>query len=265
MIKTFHEAPKSIFNEVQKCTDGDYALVNLFAENEEYFNLFNPKKRMVILDNGVFELGDAWNPDEFAGWVEKLQPTYYIVPDALENAEKTIDNFHSFLHDYKGLPGKIIGVAQGWSYKELVRCYKAIEPYCDMVGLSFDFSWYQNSPGVDYWHKAAVGRQQTLIKMCDSGVINRHKPHHLLGVMLPQEMCAYAVLQQSGVFRWLYSVDTSNPVVHGLKGIRYGDFGLETKESQKLYTMINEPVSKRQLMDIMYNIKKFRGFCNEVV
>ena len=36
MIKTFHEAPKCIFNAVQGMTDGDYALVNLFAEDEEY-------------------------------------------------------------------------------------------------------------------------------------------------------------------------------------------------------------------------------------
>ncbi len=40
MIKTAHEAPKSIFSEMQKITDIDYALVHLFEEDEEYFNKF---------------------------------------------------------------------------------------------------------------------------------------------------------------------------------------------------------------------------------
>ena len=40
MIKIAHEAPKSIFNEMQKFTDYDYALVHLLEEDEEYLKLF---------------------------------------------------------------------------------------------------------------------------------------------------------------------------------------------------------------------------------
>jgi hypothetical protein len=36
MIKIAHESPKSIFKEVQKVTDYDYALVHLFEEDPEY-------------------------------------------------------------------------------------------------------------------------------------------------------------------------------------------------------------------------------------
>lgn len=60
MVKTFHEAPKSIFNRVQSITSGDYALVHLFEEDKEYFNLFKQaveQDREVILDNSIFELG----------------------------------------------------------------------------------------------------------------------------------------------------------------------------------------------------------------
>ena len=38
MIKIAHESPKGIFNEVQKFTDYDYALVHLFEEDKEYWN-----------------------------------------------------------------------------------------------------------------------------------------------------------------------------------------------------------------------------------
>ena len=40
MIKIAHESPKSIFSKVQEYTDYDYALVHLFEEDEDYFNLF---------------------------------------------------------------------------------------------------------------------------------------------------------------------------------------------------------------------------------
>lgn len=263
MIKTYHEAPKCIFDKVQRLTDGDYALVNLFPEDEEYYRQFDPKRRDVILDNGVFELGTAFDSDVFAGWVEKLQPTWYIVPDVLENGEATVARFMGFIRRYSKLPGKIIGVAQGKNYKDFVRCYKAIEPYCDKVGISFDCSWYREGIKSDNpWMQLAGGRLRTLIRMDDERVINRHKPHHLLGVALPQEMKHYNLFQKDGTFRWVDSVDTSNPVVHGLKGIAYTSDGLFDKESQKLYTMINAEVTSTQMHIIEHNIKQFRRFCN---
>ena len=262
MIKTYHEAPKSIFKRVQTLTDGDYALVNLF-DDEEYFKQFDPTKRDVILDNGVFELGTAFDSDVFANWVAKLQPTWYIVPDVLEDGEATIERFMEFISQYPDLPGKVIGVAQGKNYDDFVKCYKALEPYCEKIGISFDCSWYregmyENNP----WLQLAGGRIRTLIKMDDDGIINRNKPHHLLGVSVPQEMMHYRIFQKSGSFAWVDSVDTSNPIVHGLKGIQYSSSGLMSKESQKLFTMINSEVSDEQWNTIEHNIVEFRRFCN---
>lgn len=265
MIKCYHEAPKSIFKQVQSLTDGDYALVNLFEEDQEYYELFEEaveQGRDVILDNGVFELGEAFDSGVFASWVEKLKPTWYIVPDVLENGEATIDRFYQFVKQYGShLPGKIIGVAQGKDYKDFVKCYKAIEPYCDMVGISFDCSWYRKGiKNTNPWEQLAGGRLKTLIAMDDAGIINKNKPHHLLGVALPQEMSSYNLFQSNGFFSWIRSVDTSNPVVHGLKGIRYTADGLTTKETQKLYTMINTKPTDEQINDIIYNIKEFRRY-----
>lgn len=266
MIRRFHEAPKSIFKQVQQVTDGDYALVNLFAEDPEYYQLFVDALaagREVILDNGVFELGSAWNAEEFAGWVRKLQPTYYIVPDVLENCDSTVASFFEFINKFPDLPGKRIGVAQGENYEKMVECYKAIEPHCDMVAMSFDFSWFQTSRAqCSRYIQAMSGRRTMLDMMLNDGVINRSKPHHLLGVMLPQEVRYYTYPANVKYFDWIYSIDTSNPVVHGLKGIRYMSHGLDSKESQKLYTMINAEVNGEQLDAVLYNIEQFRRFCN---
>lgn len=266
MIKRFHEAPKSIFHEVQKVTDGDYALVNLFEEDPEYFQLFKDalaQGREVILDNGVFELGNAWDADEFVKWIRRLQPTWYIVPDVLEDGELTIAKFFDFINKYPRLPGKRIGVAQGRNYNDMVKCYQAIEPHCDMVAMSFDFSWFQDkrAPSSPFT-QAMVGRRVMLDMMVHDGIINRSKPHHLLGVMLPQEVQHYTHPLTKDRFEWIYSIDTSNPVVHGLKGLRYSEHGLDFKESQKLYTMINATVDEQQLENVLYNVDMFRRFCN---
>lgn len=263
MIKAFHESPMSIFQDVQRETDGDYALVNLFQEYPEYYEQMHEAVkagREVILDNGVFELGAAFDSKVFAQWVEQLKPTYYIVPDVLEDGPATVARFMEFRDNYKGLPGKVMGVAQGATPKEFIKCYQSIEPYCDKVGFSFDCSWYHRySKSSNPWERLMEGRQSLIQFMLDMGYINTKKPHHLLGVALPQDMKFYA---QKG-WSWIDSVDTSNPVVHGLKGIQYKfDAGLEQKETQKLYTLINSEVDDKQNADIMYNIREFRRYCN---
>ena len=57
MIKIAHEAPLDIFDEVQRITDYDYALVHLLEENGRYRDTFEravKQGREVILDNSIF-------------------------------------------------------------------------------------------------------------------------------------------------------------------------------------------------------------------
>jgi hypothetical protein len=122
MIKIAHESPKSIFKEVQKHTDYDYALVHLFEEDPEYLKQFQDAKeagREIILDNSIFELEEAFDAEKFAGWVLELKPDWYIVPDALEDAKKTVQQMTEWNNKYKNLPGKKIGVVQGKTYSKL--------------------------------------------------------------------------------------------------------------------------------------------------
>ena len=92
----------------------------------------------------------------------------------------------------------------------------------------------------------------------DDYIIDLSKPHHLLGCGLPQEFAAYTG------YEFIDSLDTSNPVVAGIKGIRYnGVNGLEDKPSQKLFTMINHKSDQSELDLIMDNIKTFRKIVND--
>ena len=123
MIKIAHEAPLDIFDEVQRLTDYDYALVHLLEENGRYRDTFEravTRGREVILDNSIFELEEAFEADRFALWVERLKPSWYIIPDALENSTKTMEQALNWTKNYKNLPGKKIGVVQGKTYSEIV-------------------------------------------------------------------------------------------------------------------------------------------------
>ena len=262
MIKIAHESPKSIFDDVQKVTDYDYALVHLLEEDEQYLKHFQQaikKGREVILDNSIFELEEAFEAEKFAYWVERLRPEWYIVPDALENSLLTMAQMEKWNSQYKNLPGKKIGVVQGQTYQSIIDCYKYMDYVADvdMIAISFDYSYYTESvPHANKYVSWMLGRIKLLGDLLKHGIINKNKPHHLLGCGLPQEFSFY----KHSDYDWLYSLDTSNPVVHGIKGIKYGDDGLWSKESQKLYELINYEVEDTNI--IMNNIQKFRWLTN---
>ena len=240
-----HESPISMLDESRNYNDYDYALVHLFEKEPEYYNFFKVSKtlgREVLLDNSIFELGHAFDAKKFAEYVLELEPTYYVVPDVLEDGYATIDKMEDWNNKglgYKG-SGKI-GVVQGKTYDEIVDCYNYMnkEADVDMIAISFDYSYYtQSVPHPNKYVSWMLGRVKLLGDLLRDGVINQVKPHHLLGCGLPQEFQFY----KHADYHWLYSLDTSNPVVHGIKGIEYPSGGLWSKESQKLFELINDNI-----------------------
>lgn len=89
---------------------------------------------------------------------------------------------------------------------------------------------------------------------------------HFLGCSLPQEMAHYknsAVMSEP--LHTFSSVDTSNPVLHGLYNIKYAPYGLDFKIGKKMFELISEPINQSQIKDVVYNMKSFRKFCNGVL
>ena len=129
----------------------------------------------------------------------------------------------------------------------------------DMIAISFDYSYYSVSvPHPNKYVSWMLGRVKLLGDLLKDGVINTEKPHHLLGCGLPQEFAFY----KHADYKWIYSLDTSNPIVHGIKGITYGDEGLWSKESQKLHELIDMDLEDIDLSRVKNNIQKFRWYAN---
>lgn len=257
-MKIFHEAPIAIFNDVQRVTDGDYALVHLLETNEAYARKFLEAKkagREIILDNSVFELGKAFDEELFVHWIQKLKPDWYIIPDVLEDSDKTVKRLWKFIEKYPDLPGKRIGVAQGHNVQSFLESYLHASILCDKVAISFDYSWLVNTVNAGP-EQYVLGRQRLIDSMVDTGYITANKPVHLLGCYLPQEFKHYRRYP-----KLIDSIDTSNPCVHGLLGYRYSWKGLSFKESVKLCDLVDSDVSLSQRDDIMWNIGVFAELC----
>lgn len=265
-----HESPICILEDSLHYNDYDYALCHLIPDHPEYYSFFKcslASGREVLLDNSIFELGESFSPGKYRKYVEELNPTFYIVPDVLEDYIATTSSWRNFICQGKlDTTALKIGVVQGKTYQDLVNCYKFMSDNADYIAISFDYSWYNkvscsNRSGrlgeLDRW---CSGRQHLIHRLIDDGVWDKTKPHHLLGASLAREFKAYVPIADEFNIR---SIDTSNPVVAGLTQNRYiANTGLNHKPSVMLADLITVEVGEETLADIHYNAAEFKKIIN---
>ena len=272
-IEVSHESPISILQESLSYNDYGYALVHLFETHPEYYNFF---KRLVdttdtpvLLDNSIFELGKSFDPKKYVKWIDKLQPNWYIVPDVLESASDTMQQWKDWELKFGDNTDALrIGVVQGRDWNELVKCYNFMKDRADYIAISFDYNYYQATGLIeDDWAdikltKFCSGRKRFIRQLIDEGYWCWEKPHHLLGCSLAREFKYYV---NNNIYN-IKSVDTSNPVVAGIKGLRYNDdMGLYKKPKTLLADLIEHKVDDTQLEAIYYNTNMFKKIINRHV
>lgn len=260
-MRISHEVPISLLKESRKFNDYSYCLVHLLDEYPEYKDFYKEEiklGRSVLLDNSLFELETLFDGDIFAQKIVEMKPTEYIIPDSLEDINETINSFNNFISAYD-VPGIKIGVVQGKTLDEVIECYKFMSDKADKIAISFDYSLYNNLINSDdklvNW---CEGRKWLVHYLYDNNIWNTKKPHHLLGCSLAREFLdpLYNKLVDS--------VDTSNPIVTAIKGLKYNDIeGLAEKPSIKLMNLITHKLSDDQKELLDYNVSSFRKICNQ--
>ena len=271
-MRISHEVPISLLDISHSFNSYCYCLVHLLPQSEKYRDHYFKSAqsgRHVLLDNSIFELGEAYDPDEFAKWVTELKPTEYIIPDVLEDANNTKQSFVDFTDKYTELPGKAIAVVQGKTYEEIKDLYLYFlnSSNISKIAISFDYSYYLSEECKEYskrlnfstnegkWWGYALGRAATLFRLLQDGVLSQKKKLHLLGCSLPIEFGFYKYLELD---QYIDTIDTSNPIVAGMLGKRYMEHGLDEKWSCKLVDFINAELSVQQIKDVWYNVNMFR-------
>lgn len=252
-----HEVPISYLEESQAFNDYDYCLVHLCDQYPEYLEYYKSRRRYnreVLLDNSIFELGTSYAPDKFAERIFEIQPTYYVVPDALEDAATTMSNWEEFTSHYGSLKAMRIGVVQGKSVQEIIECYKFMSDRADYIAISFDYSLYDIiGDGDSKLKRQATGRPRLLQVLMELGIWNCRKPHHLLGCSLASEFAVYRNVRE------IRSVDTSNPIVAALNNTSYiKGIGLRNKSPIKLADLIDVDYDDEVFELMEYNAAEFK-------
>ena len=260
-VKISHEVPFCLLEKSKEFNDYDYCLPHLMDQNEEYKNFFYESKkqgRYIVMDNSLHELGEAYNTERLMHWIEEIKPDEFIVPDVWENCEESIQNATIWdLYDFpKGV--EKVAVVQAKSIHEASLCVKA---YKDLgygkICFSYGASYYNDictHPNKDLGK--ALGRLMVISTLLKTGELKQDDRIHLLGCAVPQEFGWY-----SGI-NCIESIDTSNPVMAALEGIKYEESGLNYKPKANMngyFYMLNDKIDYSILT---HNLEKFKTINN---
>ena len=260
-MKVSHELPLGLMHHAYKWNDYDYCLPHLVDHYEQYklfFQKAKKDKRFIIMDNGLFE-GVNHTTEDLLSKIELIQPDIFIVPDAWNDATTTLRNAKHWMINYKqGLPEgvNLMAVCQGQDMGELVTTYQTLVDlgYTHIAFNHSSIAYAKEYPSDMLKLKAQMyGRMEFIRRLVQSGTIRKTLYHHLLGCSLPQEFMSY------NDWKFIKSVDTSNPILVGAEGKRYNDSGLNWKPEHKLEHYFEKDLEDR-IEDIKFNVQMFKSF-----
>ena len=259
MFKISHELPVNMLSRSFEINDYEYCLPHLLDQNEIYKNHFEKAKETgsyIIMDNSLHELGKAYDTDRLMHWINHLEPNEFIVPDVWQDQTATLVNAKRWMSIK--LPEGVtkVAVVQAQSYHEAFECYNILKMQgYKKIAFSYGADWYaEEFPHPNPLVGKMMGRIMAISKMYKTGLIGKTDRVHLLGCALPQEFGYYCD------FPFIESIDTSNPIIHGIEGVKYNSVGLLTKSSTKIDKMGLEPLTPEKLYDINHNLTQFKKF-----
>ena len=262
MFKVSHELPVNLLYKSFDWNDYEYCLPHLLDQNEihrKHFENARESGSYIIMDNSLHELGKAYDEDRLHYWINRLEPDEFIVPDVWQDKTATLVNAKKWSRIE--LPEGVtkVAVVQANDYNEAVDCYLNLKDLgYKKIAFSYGADWYARMvPHPNPLVGKMMGRILTISSMYESGVINKNDRIHLLGCALPQEFGYYAD------FPFIESIDTSNPIIHGLEGVKYSKLGLLTKSETKIDRTKLKPITPEILYDINHNLIRFKQFIQD--
>jgi len=256
-----HEVPLDLLDASLKFNDYHYCLPHLL-ENEQYYQFFKSASErgdLIIMDNGLFE-GVSHTIEDLLEKINDIKPSIFITPDAWNDPETTVKNAKKWIDYYADkIPSttKLMAVVQAKTVSDAMLTYsKFIELGYTHIAL--------NHAGVFY--KELYQHQNELLSLMNGRIrfvnmlpslkgFSKSIHHHLLGATLPNEFSNYKGKQ----YEFIKTIDTSNPVIYGLKHGRYPDEVLLDKPKEKLETFFDQRLTPQQVSDVLYNVKHFKS------
>jgi len=257
-VKISHEVPFCLLEKSREFNDYDYCLPHLMDQNEEYKNFFYESKkqgRYIVMDNSLHELGEAYNTERLIHWIKEIQPDEFIVPDVWENYSKSVRN--AKIWSQIELPKKVTKVAVVQS-KTKHYAYLCTKAYKDLgykkIAYSYGASYYNDvcpHPNKDFGK--AIGRYMVINDLIKDDILSPKDKVHLLGTASPIEFGLYKYIE------CIESIDTSNPIMASLEGIKYHDLGLDYKPTANMNNFQDINIENVNMELVNFNTKAFKS------
>jgi hypothetical protein len=260
MALVSHEVPLDLLEASRKFNDYHYCLPHLL-NNEVYYKFFkdaSARGETIICDNGLFE-GVSHTINDLLEKINDIKPSIFITPDVWNDPHNTIINAKKWIDYYANkIPSttNLMAVVQAKTVSDAMLTYsKYIELGFTHIAL--------NHAGI--YFKELYKHQNELLSLMNGRIrfvnmlpslkgFSGNIHHHLLGATLPNEFSNYKGKEYS----FIKTIDTSNPVIYGLKHGKYPDEVLLDKPKEKLETYFDQKLSDQQISDVLYNVKHFR-------
>ena len=257
-----HELPLSLMEYSSEWCDGEYCLpifMDKYPKYKEFFLDARKQGRFIIMDNSLFEGYHHTTPDLLEK-IHLIEPDIFIVPDEWNDSIITAKNAKYWKQ--LSLPERtnLMVVLQGKTVNEIHLLYQTcLDLGYTHFAVNHSSMVYQELGGSENsLANQSVGRVMLIEYLRSQDMIKDYHYIHLLGASTPQEFTYY----RDNHPNLINSVDTSNPIIVGALGQRYSDIGLLTKPSNKIEEFMEKDLAP-QLEDIIFNIYKFKKFCNE--
>ena len=259
-MKVSHEVPRCLLTASTEFNDYDYCLPHLLDIDEEYKQYFIDARdngRYVIMDNSLHELGKAYNSQRLLHWIDELKPDEFIVPDVWMSCAQTAAQAKYWKQFEFPEETKKIAVIQGEDKNQAYLCANLLSNLgYDKLCVSYGATWYNDFfPHTNTDMGKALGRVRFVQGLLNLSHLNDVK-FHLLGCSIPQEFGWYDNNPR------IESIDTSNPVMAALDGIKYNNNGLNYKPNANMNDHFDMMFDELDYDLVKYNTNKFKQINN---
>jgi hypothetical protein len=258
-MKVSHEVPIPYLNKSLEFNDYDYCLPHLLDESKEYEEYFRNAKensRYIIMDNSLHELGKPYDSDRLWYWMNQLEPDEFIVPDYWQDKNKTLVSSKEWITKEYPKNTTPVAVVQSNNKEDAYECYHILKDQgYKKIAFSYGADWYlTHGSGPNKFIRKALGRHNVIKEFYEKGLIKKTDKIHLLGCNVPQEFEWYNDMP------FIETIDTSNPIIHGLAGVKYESFGLTKK---LLYKVDKFEGNEKNWDIVLFNVNKFKEFLHK--